>query len=342
MKLTAGEVYFIGEKDLKTGLDTSYCKIGIVREGAKGARSSDERLLEHQTGNPRKLFLRDVVSAPAAEEIETRIHRIFAPLRVNGEWLDLTEDQCREALGITKTMAKEAQESLSALQYAESLKEIASNGKTIEPPTEIVQTWNELNQARAVSKLCAQGLDTIKKVISTFAGDQSVEGIVTVQERKGRLTFDHKLFEQEHPELFSKYQVDKLSWKQRFNLSKSKGAPDVESFSPGIEALLIELDAKCQEVKSKNDLPLIHAVHVQLLSRESKADWVISLKEARLKAALGENEGFEGICKWNRGESTTRAFDPKLLEAEMPELYQKFVRQAEPSQVMVVQPMVGY
>jgi len=342
MKLTAGEIYFIGEKDFKTGLDTSYCKIGIVREGAKGARSSEERLLEHQTGNPRKLFLRDVVVAPVAEEIETRVHRIFAPLRVNGEWLDLTDDQYREALEITNTMAKEADASLSALQSAESLREISSNGKSIEPPTAIVQTWNELHQAKAVSKLCGQGLDAIKKVISTFARDQSVEGIVTVQERKGRVTFDLKQFEQEHPELFSKYQVDKVQWKQRFTLSKSKETPDVEKLSPGIGALMRELEAKCQEVQRIDDLPLIHAVHVQLLSRESKADWVISLTEARLKAALAENEGFEGICKWSRGESTTRAFDPKLLEAEMPQLYQQFVRQAESSQVMVVRPMVGY
>jgi hypothetical protein len=91
-----------------------------------------------------------------------------------------------------------------------------------------------------------------------------------------------------------------------------------------------------------DDLVHIHAVHVQLLSRESTADWVISLKEAFLKAALGENEAFEGICKWSRSETTTKVFDPKLLEAEMPELYQKFVRQADSSQVMVVQPMVGY
>ena len=61
MKLIAGEIYFIGEKDLKTGLDTKYFKIGIVREGAKGPRTSEERLLEHQTGNPRRLYLRDIV-----------------------------------------------------------------------------------------------------------------------------------------------------------------------------------------------------------------------------------------------------------------------------------------
>ncbi len=342
MKLTPGEIYFIGEKDLKTGLDTSYFKIGIVREGAKGARSSEERLVEHQTGNPRKLVLLDVVRAPAAEEIETRVHGIFAPVRVNGEWLELTGEQYREALRITTTMAKEAEDTLSALQSADSLKEISSNGKSIDPPKEILQAWNELNQAKAVCKLCGQGLVTIKRVISNFAGDKSVEGIVTVQERKGRVSFDQKQFEQEHPELFSKYQVDKVSWRQRFSLSKPKDAADVEAFSPGIGALLSELDVKCQEVKSVEDLALIHAVHVRLLSRESKAEWVISLTEARLKAALGDNEAFEGICKWSRGESTTRAFDPKLLEAEMPELYQKFMRQAESSQVMVVQPMVGY
>jgi hypothetical protein len=114
MKLTPGEIYFIGEKDLKTGLNTSYCKIGIVRDGAKGPRSSDERLLEHQTGNPRKLFLRDIVVAPAVEEIETRVHRIFAPLRVNGEWLELSDEQYAEASDHKYYVRRSRGESLSS------------------------------------------------------------------------------------------------------------------------------------------------------------------------------------------------------------------------------------
>ena len=44
MKLTAGEIYFIGERDLKTNQESDYVKIGIVREGAKGPRTSEERL----------------------------------------------------------------------------------------------------------------------------------------------------------------------------------------------------------------------------------------------------------------------------------------------------------
>ena len=34
MILTSGEIYFIGEFDLKTGQRTEYVKIGIVRHGA--------------------------------------------------------------------------------------------------------------------------------------------------------------------------------------------------------------------------------------------------------------------------------------------------------------------
>jgi len=86
MKLTAGEIYFVRERDIKSGEVTPYVKIGIVREGAKGPRTSEERLLEHQTGNPRNLFLHEVINTPAVEEIETRLHRTYAEQAVSGEW----------------------------------------------------------------------------------------------------------------------------------------------------------------------------------------------------------------------------------------------------------------
>ena len=53
MNLTPGQLYFINEQDIKTGERSNYYKIGIVRESFE--RDSKDRLLEHQTGNPRKL-----------------------------------------------------------------------------------------------------------------------------------------------------------------------------------------------------------------------------------------------------------------------------------------------
>jgi hypothetical protein len=46
----AGEIYFIGEKDLRSKEVTPYFKVGIVRENPENAdRDSTQRLLEHQT-----------------------------------------------------------------------------------------------------------------------------------------------------------------------------------------------------------------------------------------------------------------------------------------------------
>ncbi len=342
MKLTAGEIYFIGEKDLKSGVDTSYFKIGIVREGAKGPRTSDERLLEHQTGNPRKLFLRNVVRTPVVEEIETRVHRIFAPLRVHGEWLELTETQYQEALSLTTNMAVEAENHLPALEAAENLKSVSSNGLVLSPPDHIIDIWNELNIAKSVVKTCGEALDLIKETIAQFAGESGAEGIASIQERKGRLVFDVENFKRENQELFDQYQIDKSSWQQRFSLSKIENDLDIEAFSPGLSKQIGNLAELCSSVKSAKDLVNIHSIHVQLLSREARAQWVASLREALLKSTLGENEGFEGVCKWPRVEKIKKVLDEKTLSTDHPDLFARYLRQTESTQAVVIQPMVGY
>ena len=73
MILTPGQLYFINEQDVQTGARSSYYKIGIVRDAA--GRDSKNRLLEHQTGNPRKLCIVEALSMPAVEATPT----ILAP-----------------------------------------------------------------------------------------------------------------------------------------------------------------------------------------------------------------------------------------------------------------------
>ena len=50
--LKSGKLYFLGEKDLLTGEHTKYVKIGLVY----GEKEISERILEHQTGNPRAIW----------------------------------------------------------------------------------------------------------------------------------------------------------------------------------------------------------------------------------------------------------------------------------------------
>jgi hypothetical protein len=88
----AGEIYFIGEKDLRTKELTQYFKVGIVRENSNNqSRDSTDRLSEHQIGNPRELYIESVVQTELVESVETLLHKQFAPLGVRGEWMMLLQ-----------------------------------------------------------------------------------------------------------------------------------------------------------------------------------------------------------------------------------------------------------
>lgn len=94
---TPGEIYFIRERDLLSHGTTNYVKVGLVRE--KDDRGSEERLLEHQTGNPRELFIHKVVKTPAVSAIEGLLHGLFAAHRVSGEWFDFQPDVLNRCIG---------------------------------------------------------------------------------------------------------------------------------------------------------------------------------------------------------------------------------------------------
>ena len=112
MKLTPGQLYFINEQDIKTGQRSSYYKIGIVRD-AEG-RDSKNRLLEHQTGNPRKLCVVETLNMPAVEYIETNLHYLFARNRVMGEWMEFTPAELQAAIAKANELKTEMEANLPA------------------------------------------------------------------------------------------------------------------------------------------------------------------------------------------------------------------------------------
>ena len=111
MKFTAGELYVIGELDLRTNEKTNYYKVGIVRE--KRERTSAERLKDHQTGNPRELFVYDFIKCKVVEEVETVFHRLMASKGVRGEWLELNHAELAEAIELGAEVAEAVEEALA-------------------------------------------------------------------------------------------------------------------------------------------------------------------------------------------------------------------------------------
>ena len=80
-----GQVYVIGQYEVGTTNPTPFYKIGIVQK----ERSSEERVAEHQTGNPNRLFIAKKIECDASYMVEQQMHRKWNAVRIGKEWFNL-------------------------------------------------------------------------------------------------------------------------------------------------------------------------------------------------------------------------------------------------------------
>ena len=91
MSNIAGEIYFIAEES-SVSAPPVRVKIGLVRESAN-SRDSRDRLLDHQTGNPRNLVLLEAIKTARVSQVENSLHQRYASQRGIGEWFELTKPE---------------------------------------------------------------------------------------------------------------------------------------------------------------------------------------------------------------------------------------------------------
>ena len=160
---TPGQLYFINEQDIQTGARSSYYKIGIVRDADD--RDSKNRLLEHQTGNPRKLCIVETLHMPAVEAVETNLHYLFARNRVMGEWMSFTDAELQKAISKAKELAEGMQANIKDFKRAEELKSIQSNGITT-PATDVsMDLYAAVMNFKEIINSCDEVLDLYKEYL---------------------------------------------------------------------------------------------------------------------------------------------------------------------------------
>ena len=87
-KLTPGTLYIDRDRDVLSGEWGQYVKIGIVRND----KEADLRNKEHQTGNPRHIYMIYSAESPMVQHLETQLHHRFATRRILSEWFQLDEN----------------------------------------------------------------------------------------------------------------------------------------------------------------------------------------------------------------------------------------------------------
>ena len=349
MSQAAGEIYFIGEKDLRSKEITPYFKVGIVRENADNAdRDSTQRLLEHQTGNPRELYIESVVKTDLVELVETLLHKKFAPLGVRGEWMLLSAEELAQVQKEANALAKEAAEITADLEKAEKLAKEKSDEELV-PATDELKALNEIYlESNAKLKSCDEMFNAIKEIFAEALEDEDeeeeVEAFVKVQEKKGKALFDEESFKAKYEKIYSKFVITKSTIKGTASFSGSRGfKKEFKEFDPSFATMVDGFEPLVENIKAgKEKKESLHGFSLELRRVSAEATWSKMKAESKIKVACGTHAGIDGLFKWARTEKVTESLDRKGLKEAHPELYAEFTTQGEATKAVIVDPKKGY
>lgn len=328
---TPGEIYFIRERDLLTHHTTDYVKVGLVRE--KDDRGSEERLLEHQTGNPRELYIHEVVKTPAVSAVEGMLHGLFAAHRVSGEWFDFAADVLKNCISEAKRLAAEAVSNIEKIAEASRLKDLPSTSDVKDPTPEIEEYFLTYSEATFCLAECNAKSDAIKDLYIKAAdeGGEDVDHLVEKQERKPKVKFDKDAFLEAHPDVYAKYVTTTKSITGRATFATaSHSETSMALLGPDTDEFMIELTEAIDAVANgKQDVDYLQNYDLQLTQLITAAEWLQEIAMANIKAFCGEAAEVTGILKWARKEVVKETFNEKLLKDSEPDLYGQFTSTGE-------------
>jgi len=342
MILTPGQLYFVNEQDVRTGERSRYFKIGIVRDAAD--RDSQDRLLEHQTGNPRKLCIVENLTMHAVEAIETNLHYLFARNRVMGEWMEFTDTELQSAITKAKELAFEMEVNHSDFELAETLKDKVSNGSKLEASEDAKDLFSEYLDYKEISKICTDLLTKYDEYLnSAIEQGVDVSNVATVQTRAGAKKFSEKLFAEKYPDLFVAFSDKKYPVKGSFRMATDKDwSPDVSLLNEDQVNTITSLQEQLESAEYSLQTTLeLHEKHLGVLEIQKFAQWKLDIVKNKLRVLTGEYDGIEGVCTWKREAKESITLRKCELKVQHPVEYEACMIQGEDTTALIVDPMAA-
>ena len=346
MILSSGEIYFIGEYDVKSDARSEYFKIGIVRHGGKDNRNSLDRLLEHQTGNPRRLEIVHVIEADAVEGIETSLHHMFSPHRVYGEWLKLDKKLFGEVVTQAEQLKLDMAQYKSKFEAIDELEDIVSVEGKIAPDIDSEFWYEKYSLANFRAQACEEVITEYKELrMKEQEAGKDVTDFLSVQTKAGRKVFDVKGFKEKYPDLYARFASPKKRIKGSFRPNTNN--PKYKS------VLLLDVDSQLAakigsfrtSIGNADSLEKQSEVHNRFLEIESElafAEWEKELAKVHLQNLCGSAEGINGICSWKRTEVIEEKLDEKGLKEAYPAEVQEFISIGAESKAYILETRSAY
>jgi hypothetical protein len=356
MKLTPGEIYFIRELDVHTGKETQFVKIGLVREKKGEERASEDRALEHQTGNPRKLFVESVIHTPAVSEIENILHHLHADDRVYGEWFEFTEEKFALVKQSAQDLADTASTNHEKFKIAASLGGKQSTKELLKPSEEASNWHKKLLSAESRKKECSALQQEIKNAFISellqpknyqeqIEKQEKLSPFVNMQEVKLRPKFDLKAFALSRPELYEEFSRVKMTEpKGSFLITRPKNLDlSLSTIDSGLFQYAEFARTTLADYKTGKSTEMdLHTVTLKLRGFEAKADWDKEIALVNLKVLCKENAGIEGICKWTRQPKEEKFFDEDAFLQAHPRIAAQYMVDGGDRRSVVVEKRRAY
>ena len=319
-----GEIYFIRERDRIDGGSSSYVKIGMVKDIS---RNSEERLLDHQTGNPRDLELHHVTQTPGPFRVERFLHQQFGPRRVRSEWFQLSDEELSLAVQAAERLAREAFVHVPIMEAAGELGSVISSSEKITPTEESTEWIRILGNAKEALKLCRELADTYKTVATDLPTEVRAEvelEELIVTEHYLEKKFDAEGFDAAYPGLLGQYTEVSVSVNGRF--TPTFPAIDLAEFDRELMEFRTEFLDACDQVR-RGTLAFGELFDIwQILERYMGSySWDADVADAHLRVICGASAGIEGQVTWNRTAKEKKSLESDRLESDHPEKYNKFV-----------------
>ncbi|MCP9804480.1 hypothetical protein KBY75_12980 [Cyanobium sp. T1G-Tous] len=339
---TPGSLYFITERDPFGDPNGSYVKIGLVRENETG-RSSFDRLLEHQTGNPRILVVADSLTTTAPiSELEASVHQQLARHRVSGEWFRAGGEGIRPFVDVAEAIRRELEHLHTHSSALETLAATEDTGEELLLDSEANDMHHEMVGVVRAIKERKQKLNRVALELQSLGGTETsdIEGICGHHYTNAGRRFDSSGFAQAYPDLISELGSSRI--KSRFSLRQ---AP---TLTPSADMELLKELCAAQSIAGSKPLKLARSSRAEALH----ADWIElhsglhplkqkeDLLEARMKLLCGPAAAVKGICSWKR--TTIRTISQKELLPSHQELVDAFTKPTASSWSFKVNPWRPY
>ncbi|MBT60729.1 MAG: hypothetical protein CMA63_04155 [Euryarchaeota archaeon] len=320
-----GEIYCIREVDFISKNPTVYVKLG------KTKRDTNQRLKEHQTGNPRQETAEFVFHTDMMSSLEKYLHYHFANDCVNSEWFVIdTPRVLSEVVPLIQSLAAEHALVRPTFDEWKAQTKTVNNGKTLVATsahrslhTTYIDQYEEYKKAEALMNIA--GLE-LKKMIGTSDGIHNMVYLVSTEQ----IPFDSKAFLASLATQADRDKCHKIETNIRPEAPKINGERPLSKIDHAMHTQLKTLEKAYESTKpnlsniAQPPLPItpaLIALHEDYLSSKKQvkeAEWALQKTTAELVSMLKNNKEIEDIIHWPREQVTKPKFEKERARKLFP------------------------